>query len=47
MSVGSEFLQVPPPRLDYIGTVPGILNALLLLELQNECNIECIFRIRE
>jgi hypothetical protein len=46
MSVSSKSLWVPPPRLDYIGTVPGVLDALIFLELQNECSIECISRIR-
>jgi hypothetical protein len=46
MSVGSEFLWVPPPGPDYIVTTPGVLDAFLLLELQNECNIVSIFRIR-
>jgi hypothetical protein len=46
MSISSEYLRVSPPRLDYIGIVPAILDTLLLLELHNECKIECISRIR-
>ena len=46
MSVKSKSLWVSPPRLDYIVAISSILDTFLLLELQNECNIECISRIR-
>jgi hypothetical protein len=46
MSVSSEPLWVPPPRLDYIVTLSGVLDTFLFLELQNECNIICVSRIR-
>jgi hypothetical protein len=46
MSICSEPLWVSPPRLDYIMTSYGVLDAFLLLKLQNKCNIVCVFRIR-